>query len=120
MNLVDELHCVQMIDTGVETNLIHDHDSGLLDLIFKFTDAVANVARGYNVRLALDGGLDNGDMVDVRNKRNDKIVLCNSLLQGGAVGHVKGNSSCVGQVASQALSGRKRAARCAHSARVHM
>ena len=100
MDLVNELHGVQVVDTRVEANLVHDHDTGLLDLVLEFANARADVARSDNVGLTLDGSLDDRDVVDVRDERNDKVVLCNSLLQNCAVCHIERYSGGVGQIAS--------------------
>ena len=111
MDLVDELHGVQVVDTRVEANLVHDHDTSLLDLLLKLTDPRADIARRDHIRLALDRGLDDGNMVDVRNERDNEVVVRDSLLERSGVGHVERHASRVGEVSSEALSGGKRTAR---------
>lgn len=47
-----------MVDTGVNTNLVHDSDTGLLALLIKLQHGRADIASGDDVLLGADGGLD--------------------------------------------------------------
>ena len=83
VHLVDRLDRVQVVDAGVKADLVHDDDPRLLDLVLELADAGADVARRDNVRLALDRGLDDVDVVDVRDKRDDEVVVRDLLLELG-------------------------------------
>lgn len=48
-----------MVNTGVQTNLVHDGDTGLLALLIKLHHGGADIAGRDNVLLGADGGLDN-------------------------------------------------------------
>jgi hypothetical protein len=47
-----------VVDTGVNTNLVHDSDTGLLALLIKLQHGRADIASGDDVLLGADGGLD--------------------------------------------------------------
>ena len=98
VHLVNGLDRVQVVDAGIQTNLVHDDDPRLLDLILELADPGADVARRDNVRLALDRGLDDVDVVDVRDERDDEVVVRDGLLERGGVGHVERYASRVGEV----------------------
>ena len=83
MYLVDGLDRIQVVHTGVKADLVHDNDARLLDLLLKLADRGADVARRHHVRLALDRGLDDVDVVDVRDKRDDEVVVRDLLLELG-------------------------------------
>lgn len=48
----------QVVDTGVNTNLVHDGDTGLLALLIKLQHGRADIASGDDVLLGADSGLD--------------------------------------------------------------
>lgn len=92
MDLVDGLDSVEMVDTRIETNLIHDNNPCLLDFSFQLPDGRADVAGGHNVGLALDGSFDDIDVVSVWNERDDEVVFCNSLFKRRGVVYIEGDS----------------------------
>lgn len=47
-----------MVNTGVNTNLVHDGDTSLLALLIKLEHGGADIASGDDVLLGADGGLD--------------------------------------------------------------
>ena len=83
VHLVDDLDRVQVVHTRIETDLVHDHDPRLLDLVLELADAGRDVARRDDVRLALDRGLYDVDVVDVGHERDDEVVLRDLLLERG-------------------------------------
>ena len=74
MDLVDGLNGVEMINTGVKTNLIQDNNASSLDLSVELPHGRRDVAGGDDVGLALDRRLNDRSMVCVRNERDDEIV----------------------------------------------
>ena len=108
VHLVDRLDRVQVVDAGVKADLVHDDDPRLLDLVLELADPGADVARRDDVRLALDRGLDDVDVVDVRDKRDDEVVFGDGLLESnllrGVLGAcVKGDRSGVAEIACEGL-----------------
>lgn len=81
MDLIDSLDGVEVVDAGIKSNLVHHDDSRLLCSLVELTHRRAHIARRYDVRLALDCGLDDGGMVYVRDERNHEVVLCDCLLE---------------------------------------
>ena len=65
MHFGNSLNSVQVVDTGIEADLVHDDDTGILDRLVEFAHGGRDVARGDNVGLALDGSLNHGSMIGV-------------------------------------------------------
>ena len=74
MDLVNGLDGVEMINTGVKTDLIQDNNTSSLDLSVELPHGWRDVASGDDIGLALDRRLDDLSMVCVRNERDDEIV----------------------------------------------
>lgn len=109
MHLVDRLDGVDVVDTRIEADLVHDDNACLLDLLFELADAGADVACRDDVRLTLDRCLDDIDVVSVRNERDDEVVLRDLLLKLGALlrllrASVQREGGRVGQVIRESLS----------------
>lgn len=49
----------EVVNTGVDTDLVHNSDTGLLALLIKLHHSRANVAGCDNVLLGADSGLNN-------------------------------------------------------------
>lgn len=80
MNLANGLNSVQVVNTGIETNFVHDDDSSLLSSSVEFPHSWGDVAGGDYVSFALDSGLDDLCVEDVGDQRDDKVMGSNSLL----------------------------------------
>ncbi len=65
MHFRNSLDSVQVVDTGIEADLVHDDDTGILDSLIEFAHGGGDVTRSDDVGLALDGSLDHGSMVGV-------------------------------------------------------
>jgi hypothetical protein len=74
MNFVNCFDSVQMIDTRVEADLVHDDDPCFLCLRVELPHSGRNVAGSHNMSFALDCRLDNGCVVRVWNEGNDEVV----------------------------------------------
>lgn len=93
VDLLDGLDGVEVIDSGIETDLVHDNNTGVLDLLLKSFDSRRDVTGGDDVLLVTDSGLDDLDVVDVRDQRDDNIVLRDSLVELGLVLDIDGLGS---------------------------
>ena len=110
VDLADRLDRVQVVDTGIETDLVHDDNARLLDLRLERADRGADIARRHDVRLALDRGLDDGRVVDVRHERHDEVVLRDRSLENRGVGNVERDGGRMREVSRETFGGLERAA----------
>lgn len=101
MNLVNRLNSVQVINTRVQTNLVHDRDTGILGLLVKLLHRRGNIAGGDDVLLVADGGLDDEFVVCVGDKRDGDIDLGDFRIEGGAVINVERNGVAVGETLAE-------------------
>lgn len=85
MDFVNGLDSIEMIKTGVKTDLIHDGDSSFLGCGVQFHHCWGDVGCGYDVLLSLDAGLDDGSVVGVWNERNGDIVFSDLCLESSCV-----------------------------------
>ena len=74
VDFIDGLNGVEMINTGVKTDLVQDNNTGSLDLSVELPHGWGDVAGGDDVGFALDRRLDDLSMVCVGNERDDEIV----------------------------------------------
>lgn len=65
MDFINCLNRVQMINTRIQPDLVHNHDARLLRLLVKLPHSRRDIAGGNNVCLSLDGGLNDGCVVRV-------------------------------------------------------
>lgn len=110
VDLADGLDGVQVIDTRVKTNLVHNDNTSLLRLLIELSDSRGNVAGSHNVGLAFDGGLNDGGVVGVGDERDDEVVGGNFALEVSGGVNVKGDGARVRKAVDQALGGRERPA----------
>jgi len=110
VDLIDCLDGVQVVNTGVETDFIQNHDSGGLGFLVEGTHGRGYVAGGHNVCLSLNRGLDDGSVEDVRNKGNDEVMFGNSGVQSSGIVDIDRHSSGIGKVGCECFSTCKSAA----------
>jgi len=82
VGIIDCLYGVQVVDTWVKTDLVHNDDACLLDLWLELLHCIRDVRSGDYILLELDSGLDDIGVVDVRDEGDDKIVLLDKRIQG--------------------------------------
>jgi hypothetical protein len=97
MDFLDRLDSVKVVNTWVQANLVHDDDSRFLRLGVQLAHGGGNVARGDDMGLSLDGGLDNSGVKGVRDERNYQVVFRNSSLECRGIINVERHGFCVGQ-----------------------
>lgn len=78
MNLVDGLHSVKVINTRIETDLVHHDDPSRLSLGIKLPHGGGYITSSDDVGLPFNGRLDDRCVMSIRNERNDEIV-CGDL-----------------------------------------
>lgn len=105
VNLVYRLYGVQVIHARIDAHLVQHDDAGFLDVGLELFHGRGHVAGGDDVRLASDGGLDDGRVVRKRDERYDEVVGRNLGVEGGNIGHVKGQRRGSWKGRPQPLSG---------------
>lgn len=91
MNLLNRLDGVQVVNSGVKTNLVHDCDSGILGSLVKLQHGWGDIAGCDNVLLVADRRLDDLCVEDVWDKGNDEVVLSYDGVECGCVVDVDGD-----------------------------
>jgi hypothetical protein len=95
--LIDGLDCIQMINTRIESNLIHYNYASFLHFAIKFPNFGRDVTGGDDVGLAFDCRLNNDSMECEWNEGDDKIVSSNLSVKVRNNGDVKRDCSRVRQ-----------------------
>jgi hypothetical protein len=103
VDLINDLDSVQMIDTGIKTNLVHYDDTSRLCLRIQLLHSWGDVTGSDHMRLALDRGLDDIGVMGVGNEGDDDVICCDFLFKSSVIVDIQGNSGCPGQIASQFL-----------------
>jgi hypothetical protein len=83
------------INTGIDTDLVHDGDTGILALLVKLHHGGGDIAGGDNVLLLSDGTLDDGSVEGIGDQRDDKVVLGDLGVEGLLVVDIEGNGVSV-------------------------
>jgi hypothetical protein len=85
VHLVNGLNGVQVVNTGVEADLVHDNDTCLLGRFVQSSHRGRDVTSGDDMSLALNGCLDYCGVVSVRNEGDDEVVGGNSGFKCGSI-----------------------------------
>lgn len=107
---VDEVDGVEVVDAGVEANLVHDGDSGGLGLGVELQHGRRDVRCGDDVLFGLDGGLDDDGVEGVGDQRDGQVVGGDGGLKGGRVVDIEADGLGVGVAGRERLGGLERAA----------
>ena len=75
MDLINDLHSVQVIDTRIQPNLIHYDDSSFLSSGVELTHSRGDVTGSDDVSLAFDSSFDDLSMIGIRDQRDDDVVF---------------------------------------------
>lgn len=101
-----------MVDTRVQTNLVHDGDTSLLALLIQLHHSRRNVRGRDNMFLGADSRLDNQGVEGVGDQGDDDIVLRESLVKGLVIANVEGNGSGVLEAFAELLGALEGSAGC--------
>lgn len=91
MHLLDGLDGVEVVDSWVQTDLVHDCDAGVLCSLIQLKHGWRDIGSGDNVLLLADGRLDNSGMESVWDEGNDQVVFADSGVQSLLVGDIEGD-----------------------------
>jgi len=105
VHLVDGLDGVQVVDTRVEADLVHDDDTCLLGRFFESSHCGRDVAGGDDMSFALDSCLDYCSVVSVRNEGDDQVVGGDSGFKCSRIIDIQRDGASTGKVSSKRLSG---------------
>lgn len=64
------------------TNLVHNSDPRILNLLFKLKHSWRDITRGNNILLVSNGRLDDGRVKGIWDQANDKIMFCYRRVEG--------------------------------------
>ena len=81
MDLCDGLDGIQMIDTRIKANLIHDRDASFFDLGFELLHCRAGVGSCDDVHFLSYGRLDDRSMVGVGNQTDRDLDFADFGIQ---------------------------------------
>ena len=104
MYLVDGLDSVQVVNTRIEADLIHDNDASLLDRFVESAHRRRDVASGDDMSLSLNSCLYYCGVVSVRNKGDYKVVVGNSGFKCSRIVDIQRDGASTGKVSSKRLS----------------
>lgn len=76
MYLMNRLDSPKVINTRINTNLVHDSDTSSLGLSIKLHHSRRDIAGCDNILLVSDSGLDNGGMEGIWDQTDHEIDLC--------------------------------------------
>jgi len=108
--LTDRLNGVEVVDSWVQTNLIHDGDAGILALLLQRFHTIAHIAGRNNILLVADRALDDVGVECVGNERYDDVDLGYCGVERGGIGDVEGDRVGIGDALSELFGGLERSA----------
>ena len=103
VDLINDLDSIQVVNTGIKTNLIHHDDTSRFCLRIQLLHSRGDVAGSDYMRLALDCSLNDSGVIDVRNQGNDDIIGCDFLFKSSGIVDIQGNTGRSWQTTSQFL-----------------
>ena len=110
MDLVDCFHGIEVVNSGIKSNFIHDDDPGFPRCCIELTHGRRDVTRCNNMSLSFDSGANNIRMVCIRNQGDNEIICRYFSLKGGGIGDIEGKSGSVRKPLPKSLGLLERAA----------
>lgn len=105
MDLVNGLDGVEVVNTGIETDLVHDGDASLLSLGVQLSHGRRDVTCGNDMLLVADGGLDDSSVVCVGDQADGQVVLGDLLIESLGIRDVERDRVGVGNALGKLLGG---------------
>lgn len=106
-----------LLTTGVEADLVHNGDAGLLGGTVELQHCRADVAGGDDMLLLTDGGLDDLGVEGVWDQGDDEVVLGDSSVEGLCVVDIESLRLGGLDAGGQVLGGLEGPAGCCEAAR---
>ena len=101
MNLINCLHGIQVVDTRIKTNFIHDNDASGFNPTLKRLDRGRDITCRDDVCLAFDGSFNDRNMESVRDERNNCIYSRDGGLERRGISDIKRYSRRAGKALCQ-------------------
>lgn len=101
-----------LLTTGVEADLVHDGDAGLLGGGVQLQHGRADVAGGDDMLLLADGRLDDLGVEGVWDQGDDEVVLGDGGVEGLCVVDIEGGRLCALDAGGELLGGLEGPAGC--------
>ena len=111
-SILTDLDGTNVVDTRVQTDLVHNNDSGVLGLLLESLHGRRNVRSGDNVLLVPDSALNNSSVVDVRDEGNHEVTVGDGGIEGISIGNVDRDGLGTSEVGSHLLGGLESSASC--------
>ena len=106
----DGLDGVEMVDSGIETDFVHDGDAGFAAALVESLHGWRHVAGCHDVLALADGGLDDGGVVGVGDQADDEVDGGDGGVEGGGIGDVEGDGVGIFDAGGELLGGLEGAA----------
>lgn len=89
MHFVNGLDGIEMVNTGIETNLVHNRDASILCLLVELHHGGRHIAGSDDMLLLADSGLDDSGVEGIGDQADDEVMLGNLGVEGLFVGHIE-------------------------------
>lgn len=89
MDLLNSLDSVKVINSWVQTDLVHNCDSCILALLIKLQHGWGDIRCGNDVLQLAYSRSDNGGMVRIWDQTDDQVVLCDLNVEGLLVADIE-------------------------------
>lgn len=93
----------EVVDAGVDADLVEDGDAGFLALGVEGLHGGGDVGSSDYVLLLADGGLDDGGVVGVGDQADDKVDLCDLRVESVGVGDIEADGGGVADAFCEGL-----------------
>ena len=103
VDFIDDLDSIQVVNTGIKTNLVHYDDASCLCFRIQLPHGWRHIAGSDYMCLAFDRGLNDSGVIGIGNKGDNDIMGRNLLFKGSSVVNIQGNGGCPRQAVSQFL-----------------
>ena len=103
MDVVDGDDGREVVDAGVDADLVEDGDAGFLALGVEGLHGGGHVGGGDYVLLLADGGLDDGGVVGVGDQADDEVDLCDLGVESVGVGDIEADGGGVADAFCEGL-----------------
>jgi hypothetical protein len=87
--LLNGLDRVKVINSWVQTDLVHNCDSCILALLIKLQHSRRDIRSGNDVFQLSYSRFDNGSMIRVWDQTDDQVVLCDLSIEGLLIANIE-------------------------------
>lgn len=110
VDLGDGFHSIEVINTRVQTNLVHNYNPRFLCFVIKLFHSRGYITSGDDVGFSPDCGLYHCSVMGVRNQRDYKIMCGDLRVENILQGYIKGDGLSVRKSLSKCFCAAERSA----------